>query len=664
MEYPMITVIGLAANGRALDNVITHEVGHNWFYGMLASNERAHSWMDEGFNSYYDHRYDHQYYGSDALLPKAMSGNTSTDLDEIGYRYYACQRLTQAPDTPSEQLEFYNYWVGSYGTPAKVLRQLEGYWGRERLDRAMQAYFREWQFKHPGPQDVQMVLEREGEDDLTWLFQGFMQSVELQDYELKKVTKGDQALIKLGNKGTIAGPFPIQTIDSNGDTSLSWHPGFTGDMQIDLANKKYDQVLIDPEHQSLEAYRQNNDWQKGWGKLAPPQLRLLTGIKSDTRSTLFAFPIMGSNEDDGLLPGLVLHNRGILPQPIEWVAAPFYGLKSKALTGMLGLQVRIPTPINSSIREIKFLANLRSFHFATYKAENLPLSFQRGTAGLSFIFHELSDSKWVPSVTVRSMYISTKDLNFSIEGEFLGTQDQLQDIYQVSFEMDRDWVLSPAHLRLTYEHANYTDDFSRDQSHNKLIFEGKGKLLYQAQKAFHWRLFAGFFLSNSLQTTTYTPAQAFSLFDRGTDDYRFDNAYLGRTATDGIASQQVGLRAGGFRAPVPTAFQVGRSNKRMISLNTSIDLPFTPSWLPLRPYLDAGSYVAPTFNGDENKFLWTGGLALEWMDGQMGIYAPLFGSPEIINPLKEQGGLGERIAFRLLLTQLAPWKWADGLRNW
>lgn len=664
MEYPMITVIGLAADGRALDNVLTHEVGHNWFYGILASNERTHSWMDEGFNSYYDQRYDHQYYGSDTLLPKVMSGNTSTNLDEIGYRYYACQRLTQAPDTPSEQLEFYNYWVGSYGTPAKALRQLEGYWGKERFDQAMQAYFRKWQFKHPRPQDVQTVLEKEGDDDLSWLFQGFMQSVEQQDYELQKLVKGEQPQLNLTNKGNIAGPFSLQTIDSNGDTTLNWQPGFIGDKQIGLANKKYDQLLIDPTHHSLEAYRQNNNWQKGWGKLAPPQLRLLTGIKSDTKSTLFALPLVGYNEDDGVLSGLVLHNRGIIPQTIEWVAAPFYGFQSKSLNGMLGLQLRIKQAANSTFREIKLFSNLRSFHFATYEPEEFPLSFQRGVAGFSLTFHELPNSKWVPSATTRGLYINKEELNFSTDGVFLGTKDQLQDIYQVSFEMDRDWVLSPAHLRLTYEHANYTDDFSRDQMHNKLILEGKGKFLYQAQKAFHWRLFAGFFLSNSLQTTTYTPAQAFSLFDRGADDYRFDNAYLGRTATDGITSQQLGLRAGGFRAPVPTAFQVGRSNKRMISVNTSIDLPFTPSWLPLRPYLDAGSYVAPTFNGDENKFLWTGGLAIEWLDGKIGIYAPLFGSPEIINPLKEQGGLGERIAFRLLLTELAPWKWADGLRGW
>ncbi len=49
---------------KALDDVITHEVGHNWFYGILASNERDHPFLDEGLNSYYEMRYMKQYYGS------------------------------------------------------------------------------------------------------------------------------------------------------------------------------------------------------------------------------------------------------------------------------------------------------------------------------------------------------------------------------------------------------------------------------------------------------------------------------------------------------------------------------------------------------------------------------------------------------------------------
>src|SRR4030095_5462770 len=57
MEYPTITSITRTMNPKDLDEVIEHEVGHNWFYGILANNERVHPWQDEGINSYYDKRY-------------------------------------------------------------------------------------------------------------------------------------------------------------------------------------------------------------------------------------------------------------------------------------------------------------------------------------------------------------------------------------------------------------------------------------------------------------------------------------------------------------------------------------------------------------------------------------------------------------------------------
>ncbi len=60
MEYPTITAISGKYSDGSLEGVIGHELGHNWFYGILASNERDHPWMDEGFNSYYDNRYDRE----------------------------------------------------------------------------------------------------------------------------------------------------------------------------------------------------------------------------------------------------------------------------------------------------------------------------------------------------------------------------------------------------------------------------------------------------------------------------------------------------------------------------------------------------------------------------------------------------------------------------
>ncbi|RZM09279.1 MAG: M1 family peptidase, partial [Pedobacter sp.] len=70
MEYPGITIIEPGLKGNSLDNVIAHELGHNWFYGALASNERDYPWMDEGLNSYYDQLYSHSRYPAEALSQK------------------------------------------------------------------------------------------------------------------------------------------------------------------------------------------------------------------------------------------------------------------------------------------------------------------------------------------------------------------------------------------------------------------------------------------------------------------------------------------------------------------------------------------------------------------------------------------------------------------
>ena len=90
MEYPMITLIGEVYSGYDLDEVITHEVGHNWFYSVLANNERDHAWMDEGLNSlferaYLSERYDYPYELPGWLQGRAQMGPQRADVPVAGY---------------------------------------------------------------------------------------------------------------------------------------------------------------------------------------------------------------------------------------------------------------------------------------------------------------------------------------------------------------------------------------------------------------------------------------------------------------------------------------------------------------------------------------------------------------------------------------------------
>ncbi|NJK83492.1 MAG: M1 family metallopeptidase [Saprospiraceae bacterium] len=146
MEYPMITVIDLAYSAKYLDVVLTHEVGHNWFYGILASNERQHPWMDEGINSYYENQYTNLYYANGDMLtdflPNFLIGNSQLTMEEFSYLTLARQNLDLPPNTPSAEMNYANYGAMAYLKPIIAFRHLEQYLGMNTFDRIMQSYLK------------------------------------------------------------------------------------------------------------------------------------------------------------------------------------------------------------------------------------------------------------------------------------------------------------------------------------------------------------------------------------------------------------------------------------------------------------------------------------------------------------------------------------------
>lgn len=165
MEYPMVTLITSPdANTETLDAVITHEVGHNWFYGILGSNERAHAWMDEGLNSFFQFRYEAEKYRSNAIFGSALPAELkqrgpSEFLDII---YYAMNDIpmNDAIETPSENFRNKDeYGIVIYLKTAIWAHLLEQELGRPLFDKAIQTYYNQWKFRHPYPEDFKLVLE-------------------------------------------------------------------------------------------------------------------------------------------------------------------------------------------------------------------------------------------------------------------------------------------------------------------------------------------------------------------------------------------------------------------------------------------------------------------------------------------------------------------------
>ena len=166
MEYPTITSISPTKQKEILEQLIEHEVGHNWFQGILASNEREHPYMDEGFNSYYDFRYFREKYGEG----KRNEHINEEQLIRRGMDTWINWKLDQPINTPSEKFSTINYGVIAYFKTAYWMQEIQQYMGADRFDAAMKAYYETWKFKHPSPQDFRILLEAHSDKDLSAFF--------------------------------------------------------------------------------------------------------------------------------------------------------------------------------------------------------------------------------------------------------------------------------------------------------------------------------------------------------------------------------------------------------------------------------------------------------------------------------------------------------------
>jgi hypothetical protein len=176
MEYPTITVISPESTPRELDYTMAHEIGHNWFYGILATNERDHPWMDEGINSYYE-----------VLYSKKKNDHFNQQEDERELDTYIAEKKDQPIETKSAAFSEANYNAVAYYKTSQWMAWLQSYLGSATFNKAMQEYYRQWQFKHPQPEDFKKVMETVSGKNLDSAFSLLNQTGELPGKQRKGI---------------------------------------------------------------------------------------------------------------------------------------------------------------------------------------------------------------------------------------------------------------------------------------------------------------------------------------------------------------------------------------------------------------------------------------------------------------------------------------------
>lgn len=320
MEYPTLVTAGTRwsapIRGLMPESVTVHEVGHQFWYGMVATNEFEHAWMDEGINTYATARAIAwglaaqnagavrqaarpaidvpparfvtvgRYFGGLLAWPYT-DVPWSRDIDGNRLSRYRPVATYEIPSRPTWQ-----YWPGTasaitYGKTALWMATLERYLGWETMQQILSTYFAREAFRHPTPDDFFAIANEVSGEDLTWFFDEVYRSPAVFDYGIAQVTSTpDDPRGMTGRNASIAfspggangtwdstvivrrygnGVFPIGINITFDDGSVAGLNPWDGRDRFHVfryrTGSRISQVELDPDHVLLlDVNRTNNSW--------------------------------------------------------------------------------------------------------------------------------------------------------------------------------------------------------------------------------------------------------------------------------------------------------------------------------------------------------------------------------------------------------------------
>lgn len=263
MEYPTFITCGsfwgVGEWGRFQEIVTVHEFGHQYFQGMLASNEFEESWLDEGFNQYMEGRIMDETYGNGSQL--SLFGFKISDVASSRQSYVSMKN----PEISEVFRYAWKYPKGAYSImtytkTATWMRTLENLIGRKVMDEILQTYFERWKFKHPSGRDFiaivnEVVPKRLGNKfgkNMDWYFEQVLYKAPTCDYKVTHIRNGinDKNTVTVERDGRMVIPTEVLVIFKDNTRQLFVWDGKNRKKEF-YFEKPVKNVWLDPETKNL-----------------------------------------------------------------------------------------------------------------------------------------------------------------------------------------------------------------------------------------------------------------------------------------------------------------------------------------------------------------------------------------------------------------------------
>ncbi|MCC6819067.1 MAG: hypothetical protein IT245_09265, partial [Bacteroidia bacterium] len=626
MEYPTITICK-----NFDERALVHEIGHNWFYGALGTNERLYPWMDESINSFFEAEVCH-------LLSPAFSKDIDRDkhfyspLDGKSgqfmhyeykiLKYNVLQGENQAINLPSIEYTENNYGLMIYLKGKLAFAYLKECLGDEMFYKCFKNYFLEFKFKHPLPGDMQNSFEQTYGKSLEWFFKDLLSDVNEVDYKYKR------------NGGKIKGPESIKTF---------------------LKSRIAFGEQFNPYGFLFERNLYNNGQKKQFMKLSFP-----ISIPTYNRQVqVNLLPFVGYNIYDGLYPFLSISNSNLNDRSIEYMLMPAYTFLEDRFVGYGKLSYKhilkkkrgfIQGGVQGQIFGIELNENIRYYRWTPF----IQWQSYSGKPGRTKVSN-LWRLQYVNTGLDRLNYIEYQD-SLGIAHFKNYSKDYFFNYLNLKFKKVIHFQTNKITWESNAEYASNSQFEPGSVAYFKIWTDLKYTFTYKKNRRFNSEFFAGYFpyKKGNFQN------QAFYISgNSGYQDYMYSEAMIGRAenyTSDLLIGKQL-INRGGLRQLIG----LQGSDYWMLTWRNDIDFP---GKLPISFYFDIGYYkylnIVNTPNGKQtnfkNELCYTTGIQLNVIKGVLEIFLPVLVSENFKQFNLLNTSIMNTIGFKLNLNVFEPSK--------
>ena len=169
------------------EQVIAHEFAHQYFHGLVATNEFEDAFMDEGMTEYWGTEIMTDEWGEDAglgfLFGRAIGANSGAIWSEPNTRVHPA-----VWSGPSFLARGYGPGTQFYDRPMTTFQTAARLFGQDTMDQVFAEYTKRWSFRHPRVEDFWAVAEEvAGEPVATMLREAYLHP-DTPDYRVESVT--------------------------------------------------------------------------------------------------------------------------------------------------------------------------------------------------------------------------------------------------------------------------------------------------------------------------------------------------------------------------------------------------------------------------------------------------------------------------------------------